>query len=162
MNTPATYPPMSPYLTVKGASKAIDFYKAAFGATEIYRLSDPATGNVGHAEIMLNGSHLMLSDENLAWGNKSPQTLTGTPVKLCLMVADTDAAAERARAAGATIEMPPTDMFYGFRSASIRDPFGHQWMIQHEIEKIAPDEMQKRWAAMLASGAGCPGAKDEP
>ena len=71
---------MSPYLTVKGASKAIEFYKAAFGATELYRLSDPSTGSIGHAEIMLNGSHLMLSDENPAWGNKSPQTLGGTPV----------------------------------------------------------------------------------
>lgn len=87
---------MSPYLTVKGASKAIEFYQAAFGATELYRLSDPSTGSVGHAEIMLNGSLIMLSDENLAWGNKSPETLAGTPVKLCLMVENTDAAVERA------------------------------------------------------------------
>ncbi|MCE9520663.1 MAG: VOC family protein [Verrucomicrobia bacterium] len=160
MNTPSTYPPMSPYLTVKGASKAIEFYKAAFGATELYRLSDPSTGSIGHAEIMLNGSHLMLSDENLAWGNKSPQTLGGTPVKLCLMVPNTDAAVDRATAAGATVEMPPADMFYGFRCASIRDPFGHQWMIQHEIEKVSPEDMQTRWAAMLGSSAGCPGSKD--
>jgi len=151
---------MSPYLTVKGASKAIEFYKAAFGATELYRLSDPSTGSVGHAEIMLNGSHIMLSDENPAWGNKSPETLSGTPVKLCLMVEDTDAAVERAVAAGATVQMPPADMFYGFRSAAIRDPFGHQWMIQHEIEKVTPEEMQQRWAAMLSSGAECPASKD--
>ncbi len=151
---------MSPYLTVKGASKAIEFYKAAFGATELFRLSDPSTGSVGHAEIMLHGSHLMLSDENLEWGNKSPQTLAGTPVKLCLMVEDTDAAVERARAAGAIVERPPADMFYGFRCAAIRDPFGHQWMIQHEIEKVSPEEMQKRWAAMLASGTGCSNSKD--
>ena len=151
---------MSPYLTVKGASKAIEFYKAAFGATELYRLSDPSTGSVGHAEIVVNGSHLMLADENPAWGNKSPQTLNGTPVKLCLMVENTDTAVERARDAGATVEMPPTDMFYGFRCGSIRDPFGHQWMIQHEIEKVSPEDMQTRWAAMLASGAGCPGSED--
>lgn len=151
---------MSPYLTVKGASRAIEFYKAAFGATELYRLSDPSTGSVGHAEIMLNGSHIMLSDENPAWGNKSPETLNGTPVKLCLMVENTDAAVERAVAAGATVQMPPADMFYGFRSAAIRDPFGHQWMIQHEIEKVSPEEMQTRWAAMLSSGAECPAAKD--
>ena len=151
---------MSSYLTVKGATKAIEFYTAAFGATELYRLSDPATGAVGHAEIMLNGSHLMLSDENLAWGNKSPETLNGTPVKLCLMVENTDAAVERARAAGATVDMPPMDMFYGFRSASVRDPFGHQWMIQQEIEKVSPEEMQKRWAAMLAEGAECPASKE--
>jgi len=147
---------MSPYLTVNGAAKAIEFYAAAFGATELYRLSDPKTGVVGHAEIMLNGSLLMLSDENLAWGNKSPLTLSGTPVKLCLMVENTDAAVERARLAGATVEMPPTDMFYGFRCASVCDPFGHQWMIQHEIEKVSPEEMQTRWAAILAGGAECP------
>jgi PhnB protein len=146
---------MSPYLTVNGAAKAIEFYAAAFGATELYRLSDPKTGVVGHAEIMLNGSLLMLSDENLAWGNKSPLTLSGTPVKLCIMVENTDAAVERARLAGATVEMPPTDMFYGFRCASVRDPFGHQWMIQQEIEKVSPEEMQTRWAAILAGGAEC-------
>ena len=146
---------MSPYLTVRDASKAIEFYQSAFGATELYRLTDPASGKIGHAEIMLNGSHFMLSDENLAWGNKSPQTLDGTAIKLCLMVENTDAAAARASAAGATVEMPPCDMFYGFRCAALRDPFGHKWMIQHEIEKVAPDEMQRRWADMLKSGAGC-------
>ena len=156
MNAPTAYPPLSPYLTVKGAAEAIEFYTTAFGATELYRLSDPASGKIGHAEIMLNGSLLMLSDENLAWGNKSPLTLSGTPVKLCVMVENTDAAVERARIAGATVEMPPTDMFYGFRCASVRDPFGHQWMIQHEIEKVSPEEMQTRWAAILAGGAECP------
>ncbi len=155
-----TYPPMSPYLTVKGASRAIAFYTAAFGAIELFRLSDPATGIIGHAEIMLNGSHIMLADENHAWGNKSPETLNGTPVKLCLMVGNTDTAVERSRAAGATVQMPPTDMFYGFRCASVRDPFGHQWMIQQEIEKVSPEAMQTRWAAMLASGAECPASED--
>ncbi|MEZ5326959.1 MAG: VOC family protein [Verrucomicrobiales bacterium] len=159
MNIPPTYPPMSPYLTVKDAAKAIEFYTAAFGATELFRLSDPASGAIGHAEIMLNGCLLMLSEENPAWGNQSPLTLNGTPVKLCLVVEDTDAAVERASAAGAIVEMPPADMFYGFRSSAVRDPFGHQWMIQHEIEKVAPEEMQKRWAAMLESGAGCPGTE---
>ena len=150
------YPPMSPYLTVKDASKAIEFYQAAFGATELYRLTDPSTGAIGHAEIMINGSHLMLADENPAWGNKSPLTLGGTAVKLCLMVKNTDAAAERARAAGATIELPPCDMFYGFRCAAISDPFGHQWMLQHELEKVSPEVMQTRWNAMASSGpAGC-------
>jgi PhnB protein len=160
MNAPTAYPPLSPYLTVNGAAKAIEFYTAAFGATELYRLSDPKTGVIGHAEIMLNGSLIMLSDENLAWGNKSPLTLTGTPVKLCLMVENTDAAVERAQAAGATVEMPPTDMFYGFRCAAVRDPFGHQWMIQQEIEKVSPEEMQTRWAAVLAGGPECPDPKE--
>ncbi|MCI0541520.1 MAG: VOC family protein [Verrucomicrobiales bacterium] len=155
MKTPDTYPPFSPYLTVKDAAQAIVFYQSAFGATELYRLTDANTGTIGHAEIMINGSHFMLSDENLAWGNKSPQTLDGTAVKLCLMVENTDTATARASAAGATVEMPPCDMFYGFRCAALRDPFGHKWMIQHEIEKVAPDEMQRRWAAMIKSGAGC-------
>ena len=150
MNTSShIYPPMSPYLTVRDASKAIEFYQSAFGATELYRLTDPASGKIGHAEILLNGSLIMLSDENLAWGNKSPQTLDGTAVKLCLMVENTDAAAARASAAGATVEMPPCDMFYGFRCASVRDPFGHKWLIQHEIEKVAPDEMQRRYTALF-------------
>jgi PhnB protein len=160
MNTPTSYPPFSPYITVKGAGKAIEFYKAAFGATELFRLSDPSNGSVGHAELMLNGNLFMLADENPEWGNKSPETLTGTPVQFSLIVENADAAVEQACAVGAIVEMPLTDMFYGFRSASIRDPFGHLWMIQHEIEKVTPEEMQKRWAAILASGAGCSNSKD--
>jgi PhnB protein len=148
---------MSPYLTVKNAAKAIEFYTAAFGATELYRLTDTASGTIAHAEILINGSHIMLSEENPQWGTQSPLTLGGTPVKLCLMVKDTDAAVARASAAGATVEMPPADMFYGFRSGAVCDPFGHRWMIQHEIEKVSPEEMQKRWNAMIASSdTGCP------
>ncbi len=156
MNPPSHYPPMSPSLTVKDAAKAIAFYQAAFGATELYRLMDASTGTIGHAELMINGSHLMIADENPAWGNKSPLTLGGTAVKLCLMVENTDAAVARASAAGATVEMPPGDMFYGFRCAALRDPFGHQWLIQHQIEKVEPAEMQKRWNAMVRMGdTGC-------
>ncbi len=147
---------MSPYLTVKDAGKAIAFYQAAFGAAELYRLTDASTGAIGHAEIMINASHFMLAEENPTWGNKSPLTLGGTAVKLCLMVENADDAVTRASAAGATVEMPPADMFYGFRCAAIRDPFGHQWMIQHEIEKVSPEDMQKRWDAMLEAGdTGC-------
>lgn len=153
------YPPMSPYLTVRRASQAIEFYQAAFGATELFRLTDASTGTVSHAEIMINGTHIMLAEESPAWGNKSPQSLGGTAVTFSLMVENADAAAERARAAGAIIEMPPTDMFYGFRSASISDPFGHKWMLQNEIEKVPPEELQKRWDSMLVSGgAGCTNA----
>lgn len=156
MNNPISYPPMSPYLTVKDASRAIEFYQAAFGATEIFRLTDAASGTIGHAEIIINGSHFMLSDENPGWGNKSPLSLGGTAVTFSLMVENTDVAVERARVAGATVEMPPSNMFYGFRSAAISDPFGHRWMLQHEFEKVSPDEMQKRWDVMQASGdTGC-------
>lgn len=143
-----TYPAFSPYITVHDASKAIAFYEAAFGAKERFRLADASSGKIGHAELTLLGSLLMLSDENPAW-SKSPQTLGGTPVKFCLMVENADAAIERAIAAGATPLMPASDQFYGFRSGSVRDPFGHEWMLQHEIEKVSPEEMQKRWDAML-------------
>ena len=154
MSTPsADYPVLAPYLTVKGAAKAIEFYKAAFGATERFRLTDKS-GMIGHAEIAIAGCLVMLSDENPAW-NKSPETLGGTPVKFSLMVENADAAVAKAEAAGATVTMPPMDMFYGHRSGMVRDPFGHEWMIQHEIEKVSPEEMQKRWDAM---GSECGGA----
>jgi PhnB protein len=150
---PTHYPPMSPYLTVNDSRQAIAFYQAAFGATELYRLTDAAgSGGIVHAEIVLNGTHFMLSDENPSWGNKSAQSLGGTPVTFCLAVENTDTAFDRAVGAGATVEMPPTDMFYGFRSASLRDPFGHRWMIQHEIENVSPTEMQRRWDEMSKSG----------
>ncbi|OYW76335.1 MAG: glyxoylase [Verrucomicrobia bacterium 12-59-8] len=147
MNTP-TYPAFSPYITVHNATQAIAFYQAAFGATERFRLVDASSGKIGHAELTVQGSLLMLSDENPAW-NKSPQTLGGTPVKFSLMVENADAAIDTAVAAGATVLMPAGDQFYGFRSGSVRDPFGHEWMLQHEIEKVSPEEMQKRWSAML-------------
>ncbi len=150
---PAKYPPLSPHLSVSDSRQAIAFYQAAFDAKELYHLSDPESGRVGHAEIILsNGAHLMLVDENPAWHNTSPLTLGGTTFKLCLMVENADTAVARAVAAGATVEMPPCDMFYGFRCASIRDPFGHQWLIQHEIENVTPAEMQRRWDDMAKSG----------
>lgn len=155
MNTPE-YPAFSPYITVQDAAKAIAFYQEAFGATERFRLVDASTGKVGHAELNLQGGLLMLSDENPAW-NKSPQTLGGTPVKFCLMVENADAAVAKAAAAGATVIMPAADMFYGFRTGSVSDPFGHIWLLQHEIEKMSPEEMQKRWDAMTEK---CPSSND--
>lgn len=150
MNTPTNdYPILAPYLVVLDAAKAIEFYKAAFGAKERYRLNDTASGRIGHAELLIYGGLIMLSDEAPAWNNKSPSTLGGTPVKLCLMVDDVDGTVEKAKNAGATVTMPPMDAFYGFRSGSITDPYGHEWMIQREIEKVAPEEMQRRWDAMI-------------
>lgn len=148
-NPPHEYPILAPYLTVLDASKAIEFYKAAFGATELFRLDDKASGRIGHAELLINGGLLMLADENPAWHNKSASTLGGTPVKLCLMVDDVDGTVEKAKNAGATVTMPPMDMFYGFRSGSITDPYGQEWMIQREIEKVSPEEMQRRWDTMI-------------
>lgn len=146
-NQPIHYPPMIPGLAVRGAAKALEFYKAAFGAVELYRLIDPESGKVGHAEFMINGSLMMLADEYPAF-NKTPQTLGGTPVRLCLMVDNVDTATERAKVAGATVTRPPSDQFYGHRSACLTDPFGHEWMLQHEFEKVSPAEMQRRWDAM--------------
>lgn len=145
--TPISYPPLIPAFAVSDAAAAIDFYQRAFDATELYRLIDPESGRIGHVEMTLNGHLIMFSDE-YPTHNKTPQTLGGTTMKLCLMVDDVDAATAKASAAGATVTMPPGDQFYGHRSASLRDPFGHEWMLQHEVEKIAPEEMQRRWDAM--------------
>ncbi|WP_395738486.1 VOC family protein [Prosthecobacter sp.] len=155
MSTPS-YPAFSPYITVTNAAEAIAFYEKAFGAKERFRLTDKTTGKIGHAELSLNDGLLMLSDENPAW-NKSPQTLGGTPVKFCLMVENSDAAIAKAAAAGATVQMPAMDMFYGFRSGCVCDPYGHVWLLQHEIEKVSPEEMQKRWDNMSGE---CPASKD--
>ncbi len=152
MNTPTSYPPLIPAIAATDAAAALDFYKEAFGATELYRLIDPESGKLGHAEFTINGQLMMISDEYPAF-NRSPATLGGTTARFALMVADTDASFERAIATGATPIRPPGDQFYGHRSACLRDPFGHEWMLQHEIEQVAPDEMQRRWNAVAKS---CP------
>lgn len=155
MSTSANdYPAFSPYLTVHDAAAAIEFYRAAFGATERFRLANQGDGKIGHAELSIEGGLIMLADENPQWGNKSPKTLGGTSVTFCWEVEDADAAFDRAVAAGATIQMPVADQFYGFRSGSVIDPFGHQWMIQKEIEKVSPEEMQNRWDAMAGECGG--------
>lgn len=150
-NPPTAYPPMIPSLAVNDAAKAIEFYRNAFAAVELYRLIDPESGKIGHAELTLNGSLIMLADEYPAH-NKTPGTLGGTTSKFCLMVEDVDAALNRAENAGATVILPPSDQFYGHRSASLRDPFGHEWVLQHEIEKVSPADMQRRWDAMVRQG----------
>jgi PhnB protein len=155
MNTlPDTFPPLMPYFAVNDGAKAIEFYTQAFGGTELYRLVDPQSGKIGHAEMMLNGHVIMLSDE-YPQHCTTPQSLGGTTMRLCLMVDDVDASVERARAAGATVTMKPQDQFYGHRSAQVRDPFGHEWMLQREIERVLPEEMQRRWNAMVTGGATC-------
>ena len=144
------YPPLIPGIAVRNASQAIEFYVAAFGAVELYRLIDPESGKIGHAELLINGSLVMLADEYPEF-NKSPETLNGTTARFCLMVPDVDQAVVRAVAAGATITRPASDQFYGHRSACLRDPFGHEWMLQHEFEKVTPAEMQQRWNAMMST-----------
>lgn len=142
------YPAITPAIVVNNGAAALDFYKAAFGAEERYRMSTPG-GGVGHAEFTIQGQLMMLGDE-MPGCNKSPLTLGGVAGKLVLQVEDTDKSFDRAVAAGATTVMPPADQFYGWRMGLVRDPFGHEWMIQHQVETVAPDEMERRWAAMIA------------
>jgi PhnB protein len=149
MSAAPSYPPLSPALTVNDAVGAIEFYKRAFRAEERSRLVDPESGKIGHAELAINGALIMLSDEYPQF-NKSPRTLGGTAVKLGLMSADVDADFDRAVKAGAEVLRPLTDEFYGHRSGTLRDPFGHEWTISQEIEKLSPEEMQRRWKALVA------------
>lgn len=148
-STAFPYPPLSPALAVKNAAKAIEFYKEVFGAEERFRLVDPTSGLIGHAELSFQGYVMMISDEYPAF-NRSPETLGGTPVKLALMVDNVDQVVEQARSAGATIQREPSNEFYGHRSAALRDPFGHEWSLQTVIEQVTPEEMQRRWNAMIS------------
>ncbi len=141
---------LTPYITVKDTKKAIDFYKNAFGAKEIERYTMP-DGSIGHAVIEIGDSKIMLADENIEWGNKSPQTLGGTPVSLCLYVKDVDVVFDNALHAGAKVkgDMAVKDQFYGDREGTLTDPFGHQWSIMTHIEDVAPEEMQRRLNEMF-------------
>lgn len=147
MSKPDEYPPVTPYLAVHDAAKAIEFYKAAFGAEERLRLDDKKTGKIGHAEITIRGQVIMLADE-FPGMNTSPKTLGGATTCFALMVSDCDAAYNKAVAAGATSVRPPSDAFYGHRTALVTDPFGHQWSFQQEIEKQTAEETQRRWDQM--------------
>jgi PhnB protein len=149
MSAAPSHPPLAPSLSVNDAAAAIDFYRRAFGAEERYRLIDPESGKIGHAELTINGALVMLADEYPQF-NKSPRTLGGTAVKLGLMSANADADFERAVKAGAEVLRPPTNEFYGHRSGTLRDPFGHEWTISQELEKLSPEEMQHRWDRMVA------------
>ena len=151
MNAPTEYPALSAYITVKEAAKAIDFYKAAFGATELFRLTMGSPDSIAHAELLINGTLIMLSEE-FPGMSKSPQSLGGSPVTFCLIVDNADAAFAKAVAAGATVLRAVADQFYGFRSGAVTDPFGHQWMIQHQTEKLTPQQMQERMNAMPEGG----------
>jgi len=142
---------LTPYLIVKGAAEALDFYKEAFGAVEEMRLTDPA-GRIGHAEIRIGQSPLMLADEHPEFGALGPATLGGSPVTLHLEVADADAAADRAVAAGATLLRPVADQFHGNRSGMVADPFGHKWFLSAEIEAVSAEEMQRRYDKLNAGG----------
>ena len=150
---PDGYQTLTPYINIKGAVEAIEFYKKAFGAKEIGRIT-MAGGTIAHAEIQIGDSKIMLAEESTQWGNKSPQTLGGSPVCLCLYVKDVDAAFAQALAAGAKVtgEMEVKDQFYGDRTGSVTDPFGHQWSIMTHKEDVSFEEMQKRADALFKEG----------
>ena len=139
-----------PYLHVHDASAAVEFYGKVFGVKELFRLTEPS-GRVGHVELDFNGTILMLSEEYPECSILSARTIGATPVTLHLHVDDADALVAAAVAAGATLEREPQDEFYGERSGVFRDPFGHRWNVGHSIEKVAPEEMQRRYDAMFAS-----------
>jgi PhnB protein len=144
---PDGYHSVTPYLIVGGAAKALDFYKRAFGAKERMRLPMPE-GRIGHAEIEIGDSVIMLADEFPQMGAKSPQTIGGTPVGICLYVADVDAVFKQAIAAGGKEEKPLQNQFYGDRSGTLIDPFGHKWTVATHIEDVPPEEINRRMAAM--------------
>jgi len=136
------------YLHVADPDAAIDFYARAFGARELFRLTEPG-GRIGHAELDFDGTILMLSGEYPELGIEGPKPGTPTSATLHLHVDDADAMIARAVAAGATLVRPAQDHFYGERSGTVVDPFGHRWLIGHEIEKVAPAEMQRRYQALF-------------
>jgi PhnB protein len=143
---PNGYHTATPYLHVRGAHDAIEFYRKAFGAEELMRLPMP-DGSLGHAEIKIGDSIIMLADENPVWGNLSPQSLNGTSSGIMLYVPDCDALFAQAVAAGATVRQPLANQFYGDRSGQVIDPFGHLWSIATHVEDVSPDEMERRMKA---------------
>lgn len=140
-----------PYLRVVGAAKAIEFYVQVFGAKEKYRLVEP-NGRIGHVELDFGGTTVMVSEEYPEYGIHAPRPGQPTTSSIHLHVDDADAVVRRAVEAGAELVRPLQDQFYGERSGAIRDPFGHEWLIGHSIEKVEPEEMQRRWTAMLSGG----------
>jgi PhnB protein len=145
---PEGYHTVTPYLICDGASQAIEFYKKAFGAVEVMRMPMP-NGRLGHAEIKIGDSFIMLADENPEGGARSPKSYGGSPISVLIYVENTDATAAQAVSAGGKLTRPLKDEFYGDRTATLVDPFGHTWYIHTHIRDVSPEEMKK---AMQAAG----------
>jgi PhnB protein len=143
---PDGYHSVTPYLIIKGAADAIEFYKKAFGATELFRMTQP-DGKIAHAEMKIGDSPIMLSDEHPEMGYVGPTTVGGSPVSLMIYVDDVDTIFKQAITAGGEELKPLQDQFYGDRSGSLKDPFGHIWHVATHIEDVSPEEMDKRAAA---------------
>jgi PhnB protein len=144
---PKGYHSVTPYMVVRDAAKAIDFYKQAFGTTEISRMPGP-DGKIVHAELQIGDSRIMLTEENPSEGERSPQMLNGTPVNIFLYVPDVDAVHQQAVRAGAKSITPPTNMFWGDRYSELTDPFGHHWSVATHVEEVGPEELVKRFEAL--------------
>jgi PhnB protein len=150
---PDGYHTATPYLIIRGAAEALDFYRRAFGATELLRVPMPG-GKIGHAEIKIGDSIIMLADEAPEMDARSPQALGGTPVGIMLYVEDVDSRFPQAVAAGAKVIKPLADQFYGDRSGTLLDPYGHKWTIATHKEDVSPEEIDKRLAAMMQQKGG--------
>lgn len=148
---PEGYHSVTPYLIVRGGAEAIEFYKKAFGANELFRMDAPG-GKIGHAEIRIGDSPIMLADEYPDMGYNGPQSLGGSPVSLMIYVEDVDAIFNQAVSAGATIKEALQDKFYGDRMGTVVDPYGHIWHVATHKEDVSPEEMERR--AKAAHGGG--------
>ena len=147
---PEGYPQVIPYLVVNGAADAIQFYGKVLGTKERMRMGGP-DGKVGHAELELGDSVIMLADEFPESGARGPKTVGGSPVTISLYLADVDGVHKKAIAEGATELRPPTDQFYGDRTSQFEDPWGHRWSVGTHVEDVSPEEMEKR---AKAAGGG--------
>ena len=143
---PDGYNGVTPYLIVDDAARAIEFYKEAFGASEVYRFDAPG-GRVGHADVKIGDTHVMLADEHTEVGARSPKTIGGSPVSLSLYVGDVDATVAKAVEAGARVIRPVANQFYGDRTGGVEDPFGHVWYVATHVEDVSDEEMRRRAAA---------------
>ena len=149
---PQGYHSVTPYLVVDDGRRAIEYYKQAFGATAVVQMAGPG-GKIGHAELKIGDSMIMLSDEMPGSGNRSPKSLGGSPVTIFLYVENVDSVFNDAVKAGAKADKPPQDMFWGDRFGALTDPFGHSWALATHIEDVAPEEMKKRAQAAMAQMA---------
>jgi PhnB protein len=147
---PKGYNTITPYLVIKGAAKAIEYYKDVFGAKVVVRMDGPG-GTVGHAELEIGDSRIMLADENPQMGNRSAETIGGSPVSLYVYLPDCDKVVAKATAAGAKVLKPVADQFYGDRSGFIQDPFGHLWGIATHVEDVPDAEMKERMKKVMSA-----------
>jgi len=146
---PDGYHSVTPYLIVNDAARALEFYKKAFDAVELMRMPGP-DGKIGHAEIKIGDSPVMLADEAPSMGARSPRTIGGSPITLMVYLKDVDAQVAKAVAAGATLTRPVANQFYGDRTGGLDDPFGHHWYLATHVEDVPPDELEKRAAKAMA------------